>query len=127
MSTLVIASVLFAVLIALLLCGVWIAIALGVVAFVGFAFFTSTPPDVNLFQSFWGTVASWNLAALPLFSQTSADNTRLKKALERFPEADADKDGVLSMAEAKARGKVRIEGKEYVMQDGDVVEFRFNV
>jgi GTP-binding protein YchF len=32
-----------------------------------------------------------------------------------------------SMTEAKARGKVRIEGKEYVMQDGDVVEFRFNV
>ena len=32
-----------------------------------------------------------------------------------------------SMAEAKARGKVRMEGKEYVMADGDVVEFRFNV
>lgn len=32
-----------------------------------------------------------------------------------------------SMAEAKARGKVRIEGKDYVMRDGDVVEFRFNV
>ncbi len=32
-----------------------------------------------------------------------------------------------SMAEAKARGKVRIEGKDYVMADGDVVEFRFNV
>ena len=32
-----------------------------------------------------------------------------------------------SMNEAKARGKVRIEGKDYVMQDGDVVEFRFNV
>jgi len=32
-----------------------------------------------------------------------------------------------SMAEAKSRGKVRIEGKEYVMADGDVVEFRFNV
>jgi len=32
-----------------------------------------------------------------------------------------------SMAEAKARGKVRIEGKDYVMSDGDVVEFRFNV
>jgi GTP-binding protein YchF len=30
-----------------------------------------------------------------------------------------------SMAEAKARGKVRMEGKEYVMADGDVVEFRF--
>ena len=32
-----------------------------------------------------------------------------------------------SMAEAKAKGKVRIEGKDYVMVDGDVVEFRFNV
>ena len=32
-----------------------------------------------------------------------------------------------SMAEAKARGWVRMEGKDYVMQDGDVVEFRFNV
>lgn len=32
-----------------------------------------------------------------------------------------------TMAEAKARGKVRIEGKDYVMADGDVVEFRFNV
>ena len=32
-----------------------------------------------------------------------------------------------SMTEAKAKGKVRMEGKEYIMQDGDVVEFRFNV
>jgi len=32
-----------------------------------------------------------------------------------------------TMTEAKSRGKVRMEGKEYVMQDGDVVEFRFNV
>ncbi|MBR2371319.1 MAG: DUF933 domain-containing protein, partial [Clostridia bacterium] len=28
---------------------------------------------------------------------------------------------------AKAEGKVRSEGKEYVMKDGDVVLFRFNV
>jgi GTP-binding protein YchF len=32
-----------------------------------------------------------------------------------------------SMATAKSAGKVRMEGKDYVMQDGDVVEFRFNV
>ena len=32
-----------------------------------------------------------------------------------------------SMAEAKAQGKVRMEGKDYVMADGDVVEFKFNV
>ncbi len=32
-----------------------------------------------------------------------------------------------SVANAKAAGKARIEGKDYIMQDGDVVEFRFNV
>jgi GTP-binding protein YchF len=32
-----------------------------------------------------------------------------------------------SMNAAKAAGRVRMEGKDYVMQDGDVVEFRFNV
>lgn len=32
-----------------------------------------------------------------------------------------------SLAAARAQGKVRMEGKDYVMQDGDVVEFKFNV
>ncbi|WP_069815805.1 redox-regulated ATPase YchF [Streptomyces sp. TP-A0874] len=32
-----------------------------------------------------------------------------------------------SVQEARARGKARMEGKDYVMRDGDVVEFRFNV
>jgi len=32
-----------------------------------------------------------------------------------------------TMAAAKAAGKVRMEGKDYVMSDGDVVDFRFNV
>lgn len=32
-----------------------------------------------------------------------------------------------SYAKAREAGKLRIEGKEYVMKDGDVVEFRFNV
>ncbi|WP_203336132.1 redox-regulated ATPase YchF [Nocardioides limicola] len=32
-----------------------------------------------------------------------------------------------SMLKAKESGKVRMEGKDYVMADGDVVEFRFNV
>ncbi|HEY6933835.1 MAG TPA: redox-regulated ATPase YchF [Marmoricola sp.] len=32
-----------------------------------------------------------------------------------------------SLAAARSAGKVRMEGKDYVMQDGDVVEFRFNV
>jgi ribosome-binding ATPase len=32
-----------------------------------------------------------------------------------------------SLAAARSAGKVRIEGKDYIMRDGDVVEFRFNV
>jgi ribosome-binding ATPase len=32
-----------------------------------------------------------------------------------------------SMNAARSAGKVRMEGKDYIMQDGDVVEFRFNV
>jgi ribosome-binding ATPase len=32
-----------------------------------------------------------------------------------------------SLQAARAAGKARIEGKDYVMRDGDVVEFRFNV
>ena len=32
-----------------------------------------------------------------------------------------------SMTAARSAGKVRMEGKDYIMQDGDVVEFRFNV
>lgn len=32
-----------------------------------------------------------------------------------------------SMAAAKTAGKIRMEGKDYVMADGDVVKFRFNV
>ena len=41
--------------------------------------------------------------------------------------AFTDLDEAGSMAEAKARGKVRQEGKDYVMADGDVVDFKFNV
>ncbi|MEY2572926.1 MAG: ribosome-binding ATPase [Verrucomicrobiota bacterium] len=35
--------------------------------------------------------------------------------------------GLGSFAKARDAGKLRIEGKEYVVKDGDVVEFRFNV
>lgn len=38
-----------------------------------------------------------------------------------------DLDQLGSMAEARAAGKVRQEGKDYVMTDGDVVEFKFSV
>ncbi|MGH8732582.1 MAG: TRAP transporter large permease, partial [Burkholderiales bacterium] len=67
MTPLAISVALFTILLVLLLGGVWIAIAMGVVAWLGLALFTTSPPEVNLFQSFWGSNASWTLAALPLF------------------------------------------------------------
>ena len=41
--------------------------------------------------------------------------------------AYTDYDELGSEAAAKAAGKLRIEGKDYVLADGDVVHFRFNV
>lgn len=32
-----------------------------------------------------------------------------------------------SMTKAREKGKVRLEGKDYIVQDGDVIHFRFNV
>ena len=32
-----------------------------------------------------------------------------------------------SFAKAKEKGKVRLEGKEYIVLDGDIITFRFNV
>ena len=47
----------------------------------------------------------------------------IKAEIVSFDDLDANG----SMAAAKSAGKVRMEGKDYVMSDGDVVEFRFNV
>ena len=84
MSTLTVAVALFVLLMLLLLGGVWIAIALGCVAWAGLAFFTNSPPDVSLFQSFWGTIANWNLAALPLFIWMGEILYRTKLSEEMF-------------------------------------------
>jgi GTP-binding protein YchF len=39
----------------------------------------------------------------------------------------ADLDQYGSMQAVKEAGKLRLEGKDYVVQDGDIIEFRFNV
>src|SRR3954465_13826915 len=84
MSPLEAGLVLFGLLLVLLIGGVWIAIALAAVAWFGLHFFTSTPPDVNLFQSFWGSSASWTLAALPLFVWMGEILFRTKLSEEMF-------------------------------------------
>jgi len=47
--------------------GVWIALSLVGVGWVGLAFFSSVPIEKSLATSMWQTTASWTLAALPLF------------------------------------------------------------
>ena len=84
MSAIVISLVLFAVLLVLLAGGVWIAISMGVVAWMGLQFFTTSPPEVNLFQAFWGSNASWTLAALPLFVWMGEILFRTKLSDEMF-------------------------------------------
>ena len=67
MSAILLAAIIFGLMLALLAGGLWIGMAMTAVAWFGLQFFTSSPPEVNLFQSFWGSSASWTLAALPLF------------------------------------------------------------
>lgn len=67
MGLLEIGALLLFILLLMLSGGVWIAMTLAIVGWVGQAFFTSTLPGKNLFTAFWETTASWELAALPLF------------------------------------------------------------
>jgi tripartite ATP-independent transporter DctM subunit len=67
MGLLEISGLLLFILFLLLAGGVWIAMSLAIVGFVGLAFFSGTPPGKGLFTAFWGTNASLSLAALPMF------------------------------------------------------------
>ena len=67
MDTLLMGALLLAIMLVLLAGGVWIAMTLAIVGWVGQAFFTNTLPGKNLFSAFWESNASWELAALPLF------------------------------------------------------------
>ncbi|CAN5284346.1 TRAP transporter large permease subunit [soil metagenome] len=62
------ASAILIVLLCLLLAGgLWISITLGLVAWAGVAFFSTTRPEINLFTSYWNTYSSLSLASLPMF------------------------------------------------------------
>ena len=70
MSVVGIGLFLLVVMLLLLAGGVWIAMTLAIVGWVGMALFTNIPPAIwgkNLFSAMWESNASWELAALPLF------------------------------------------------------------
>ena len=67
MDQLNISLILLAALVVLLAGGVWIAIALLGLGFVGMVFFTNSPAGLLMATTVWGSSTSWALTALPLF------------------------------------------------------------
>jgi tripartite ATP-independent transporter DctM subunit len=67
MDPLWISLVLFAALAVMLAGGVWIAIALLGLGFIGMVFFTGSPAGLLMATTIWGSSTSWALTALPLF------------------------------------------------------------
>jgi GTP-binding protein YchF len=71
----------------------------------------------------WTIRQGWKAPAAAGVIHTDFERGFIKAEIVSFDDLDA----AGSMNDAKAAGKVRMEGKDYVMKDGDVVEFRFNV
>ncbi len=70
MNIVEIGGILLALMMALLFGGLWIAVTLAVIGWVGMVFFTDIPALVwgkNLASALWESSASWELAALPMF------------------------------------------------------------
>jgi GTP-binding protein YchF len=62
------------------------------------------------------------------FEAAGAIHTDLQKGFIRAEVASyADLLHLGGLAEARARGKLRLEGREYIVQDGDIVHIRFNL
>ncbi|KQM79967.1 TRAP transporter large permease [Xylophilus sp. Leaf220] len=83
-DTLLMGGMLLGIMLVLLAGGVWIAMTLAIVGWIGQAFFTSTLPGKNLFSAFWESNASWELAALPLFIWMGEILFRTKLSEEMF-------------------------------------------
>jgi tripartite ATP-independent transporter DctM subunit len=83
-DTLMMGALLLVIMLVLLAGGIWIAMTLAIVGWVGQAFFTHTIPGKNLFSAFWESNASWELAALPLFIWMGEILFRTKLSEEMF-------------------------------------------
>jgi ribosome-binding ATPase YchF (GTP1/OBG family) len=84
---------------------------------------------ISFFTVLHDEVRAWTLpAGTPAIEAAGAVHTDMKKGFIRaevVPFAHLKACG--SYAEAKKAGQVRLEGREYIVQDGDIIQFRFNV
>ena len=83
------------------------------------AFFTAGPKEVRAWTVRTGAKAPEAAGVI----HTDFERGFIKAEVISY----SDYDALETEAAAKAAGRLRIEGKEYVMADGDVVHFRFNV
>lgn len=87
------------------------------------SFYTAGPKEVRAWTIMQGTHAPQAAGVI----HTDFERGFIKAELCSFDDFKALHQGQASMAKVKDAGKYRQEGKSYVMQDGDIVEFKFNV
>jgi len=86
-------------------------------------FFTAGEVEVRCWTVQEGALAPQAAGAI----HTDFERGFIKAEVVAFEDYKAHNGGKASMVDVKAAGKYRIEGKTYVVQDGDVVHFQFNV
>jgi ribosome-binding ATPase len=83
------------------------------------SFFTVSPEEVHAWTIRRGTTA---------FEAAGEVHTDLQRGFIRAEVISVDELITLGgLSEARAKGRLRLEGKEYIVQEGEVVQIRFNV
>lgn len=87
------------------------------------SFYTAGPKEVRAWTIMKGTKAPQAAGVI----HTDFERGFIKAEVANFDDFKALHDGQASMAKVKEAGKYKQEGKEYVMQEGDIVVFMHNV
>jgi ribosome-binding ATPase YchF (GTP1/OBG family) len=87
------------------------------------SFYTAGPKEVRAWTIQKGTSAPQAAGVI----HTDFERGFIKAEIANFDDFKALHNGQASMAKVKEAGKYRQEGKGYVMAEGDIVEFMFNV
>ena len=87
------------------------------------SFYTAGPKEVRAWTIMKGTLAPQAAGVI----HTDFERGFIKAEIASFDDFKELHQGTASMAKVKEAGKYRQEGKNYVMREGDIVEFMFNV
>ena len=84
---------------------------------------------ISFFTTISNEVRAWTIKkGTPALDAAEVIHSDMKKGFIRAEVVSfQDLMDAGSYAEAKKRGTVRLEGKTYEVQDGDIIQFRFNI